>query len=83
VRPPSANKVQESGEGGATDDSRKLTTDLREHHATNVEVSVPTIWHLDGVRLFYSNSDESNFDHLTSLSFGREGGSGLGTAPSA
>ena len=37
----------------------------------------------DWVRLFCSGTDESDFDHLTSVSFGREGGSGLGTAPSA
>ena len=46
-------------------------------------VEVAHVLDLRRVQLFCSNLDESNIDHLTSLSFGRKGGSGLGTAPSA
>ncbi|MCX5746426.1 MAG: hypothetical protein NT062_28450 [Proteobacteria bacterium] len=37
----------------------------------------------DGCGSFTATLDGSNLDHLTSLSFGREGGTGFGTAPSA
>lgn len=37
----------------------------------------------DGCGSFMSTSDGSSFDHLTSFSFGRRDGSGLGTTRSA